>query len=360
MSNQTTVITLFSSDSTVQYIKDIFSVLSLPRGSGFQFRYQSNYVDPRVVTLFSNNTKNLNLKALVAFRSNHSTPNDKCFFIPIRWVRVQSVVHISNGYTVNFEIDGYPSYLPNFRTASATFQGINTSAQNFFQTMGNNDYAVWGEPLPIVNFDDNIDRDSENWFEIVKSLTLIPDYKDYHFFKCSAPYTEEINNINGQYEKEECEKNGHLITFVEGKCVNIDVEYYSESYDRSKKRQINVLVDNNIIGKAKGLHSILQSRYGTIRLGLQPKKVANNTITEVIITSSSSVVNELETEIVFPIIVVKNKFHKLIKAFITAAGALLVALPGIIGDNLDIGWNILIAGIGVFVLGINNYWESKE
>ena len=119
-------------------------------------------------------------------------------------------------------------------------------------------------------------------------------------------------------------------------------------------------MDNNIISKAKGLHSILQSRYGTIRLGLQPKKVANKTITEVIITSSSSVSNELETEIVFPIIVIKNKFHKLIKAFITAAGALLVALPGIIGDNLDMGWNILIAGIGVLVLGINNYWESKE
>ena len=53
-------------------------------------------------------------------------------------------------------------------------------------------------------------------------------------------------------------------------------------------------------------------------------------------------------------------FHKILKSIITSIGALLVAMPGIINDSLDVGWNILIAGLGVLVLGINNYWESKE
>ena len=359
MNNQSTIITLFSSDSTVQYIKDIFSVLSLPRGSVFQFRYQSNYIDPRIRGIFNNND-NLNLKALIAFRSKASSSDDQCFCVPIRWVKIKSIIQISNGYTVNFEINGYPSYTSDFRNKSTSFQGINESAKLFFHQMGNNDYAVWGESLAIVNLDDEADRDSENWFEIVRRLTLLPDYKDYHFLKCSSPYMEKINNEMGTYEKIKCNVENNFTQFIEEKCVYIDVEYYSANYDQSKKRQIEVFVDENILSKAKGLRTTLQSRYGTIKLGLQSKKVTNKTITEVVINTNSSIPDELQTEITFPVIVIKNKIHKILKAIITSIGALLVAMPGIINDSLDIGWNILIAGLGVFVLGINNYWESKE
>lgn len=359
MNNQSTIITLFSSSSTVQYIKDIFSVLSLPRGSIFQFRYQSDYIDPRVRGIFDNNN-NLDLKALVAFRSSTSSPDDQCFYVPIRWAKIKSIIQISNGYTVNFEIHGYPIYTPDFRNKSTSFQGINESAKRFFQQMGNNDYAVWGESLAIVNLDDDVDRDSENWYEIVRRLTLLPDYKDYHFLKCSFPYMEKIDNDLGTYEKIECNVENNFTQFIEEKCVYIDIEYYSANYDQSKKRQIDVFVDENILSRAKGLRTTLQSRYGTIKLGLQSKKVTNKTITEVVINTNSSIPDELQTEITFPVVVIKNKIHKILKSIITSIGALLVAMPGIINDSLDVGWNILIAGLGVLVLGINNYWESKE
>lgn len=359
MNNQSTIITLFSSNSTERYIKDIFSVLSLPRGSVFQFSYQSNYIDPRVRGIFDNN-ENLNLKALIAFRSKIFTPNDQCFYVPVRWVKIKSIIQISNGYTVNFEINGYPNYTSDFRSKSTSFRGINESAQRFFRQMGNNDYAVWGESLTIVNLDDDIDKDSENWFEIVRRLTLLPDYKDYYFLKCSSPYIEKFNSGNRVYEKIKCSVENNFTQFVEGKCTYIDIEYYSANYDQSKKRQIDVFVDENILRKAKGLRTTLQSRYGTIKLGLQSKKVTNKTITEVVINTNSSMPDELQTEVTFPVVVIKNKIHKLLKSIITSIGALLVAMPGIINDNLDIGWNLLIAGLGVLVLGINNYWESKE
>lgn len=358
MNNQSTIITLFSSNATVQYTKDIFSVLSLPRGSIFQFRYQSNYIDPRVRGIFDNN-ENLNVRALIAFRSNSTAPDDNWFYIPIRWVKIKSIVQISNGYTVNFEINGYPSYTPDFRNKSNTFKEINECAKDFFHNMGKNDYAVWGEALTIVNLDDEEDRDSENWFEIVHKLTLLPDYKDYYFLKCSSPYVENINN-NAICQKEKCSIKNKFTQFVEGRCVYIDIEYYAENYDPSIKRQIDVYVDENILSKVKGLRTNLQSRYGTIKLGLQSKKVMNKTLTEVVINTNSSTSDELQTEITFPIVVIKNKIHRVWKSIITSIGALLIALPGIINDSLNIGWNILIASLGILVLGINNYWESKE
>ena len=359
MNNQSTIITLFSSNSTVQYIKDIFSVLSLPRGSSFQFRYQSDYIDPRVIGLFDSDN-HIDTKALVAFRSKSSSEDNQCFYIPIRWVQIKSIVKLSNGYTVYFLIKGYPSFTSDFRNNSNSFQEINESAKRFFQQTGNNGYAVWGESLAIVNLDDDTERESENWFEIVRRLTILPDYKDYHFLKCSLPYMEKINKKTGEYKKIECNVENNFTQFIEGKCVYIDIEYYSANYDQHKKRQIEVFVDENILCKAKGLRTTLQSRYGTIKLGLQSKNVTNKTITEVVINTNSSIENELQTEITFPVVVNKNITHKIIKSVIVSIGALLVAMPGIINDSLDVGWNILIAGLGVFVLGINNYWESKE
>lgn len=355
-----TIITLFSSNATVQYVKDVFSVLSLPRGSLFQFRYQHNYLDPRTMAFFSNSSKKMNSRALVVFKSKYNSPVDNSFCIPIRWVRIKSISQIPNGYAVYFELDGYPKLTSEFRNQSATFQGLNQNAQSIFQQMGNNDYSVWGESLSIVSLEDEPRRDGENWLEIVRKLALVPGYNDYHFLKCSPFYIDELDFNTGNHQKVNCAKNQHLTEFVEGRCVNVDIEYYSANYNSSKKRQVELLVDSNVLSKSKGLRTTLQSRYGTIKIGLQSKIVANHTISEVIVSTVSSAVDELGTELVFPIVVVKNKASKLVKAIITGVGALLVALPGIIGDSLDVGWNILIAIAGALVLGINNYRESKE
>ena len=60
MNERKQIITLFSSESTARYIKDVFSVLALPRGSVFQFRYDTQYIDPRLLTMFSQGyTENL-------------------------------------------------------------------------------------------------------------------------------------------------------------------------------------------------------------------------------------------------------------------------------------------------------------
>lgn len=37
-------------------------------------------------------------------------------------------------------------------------------------------------------------------------------------------------------------------------------------------------------------------------------------------------------------------------------GVLLVALPGITRDNIQLIWNIILAGLGVLVLGVGSYW----
>lgn len=354
MINNSTIITLFSSEATEQYIKDIFSVLSLPRGSRFEFRYQSDYIDPKVISIFDNFTAKDTIRAIITFCSDNKS-DEKSFYIPIRWVTIDSVEKLSNAYIVGFYICGYPEYSSDFKNESRSFEGINRNTINFFQNINRSKYAVWGEPLTIVETIDSCEREKENWFEIVSRLTLVSGYEDYYFFRCSSLYSKSVGK--NKLKKSKCKKQGNLFIIEYGKSAYIDIEFFSKKYDNKKKRQISVFVDDNKLSKTQGLKTSLQSRYGSIKLGFQTKKVATNTITEIVINTGA--LDEFQTEIILPVIIVKKIYKRIFKSLVTAVGALFIALPAILINLLSAKWNIVFAAIGVLIMAINSFWDSK-
>lgn len=355
------ILTLFSSDSTVQYTKDIFSVLSLPRDSIFQFRYQSQYVEDYVKTYFQNDKGGTGHRVLIAFRSNASADEKDMFILPIRWAVITSVKLFSDVYSVYFKLTGYPTFTQAFKNSVSDYSKINEYAKNFFKKY-NKDIAVHSFPLDaveIVNRDD-IEIDTENWRSIVEAFTKIPLYSNCYFLKCSSLYTEKFKSRKKQKTIVDCPiKDGHFV-LTEGKCTNLNIEYYSSTYDRQREQKIEVLVDENVVRKVKGMRTLFQSRYGCVTLGFQSKSNSNNTVSEINIHTEGSLPDVIQTDAVFPIITQKNKAYKIRRSIIMGIGAALVALPGIIGDNIHVVWNIVIAILGVLILGINNYWESTE
>lgn len=361
------ILTLLSSNQTVQYEQNIFSVLSLPRDSVFQFSYQEKYIDKSVKYLFNTNKK-INNRAVVVFRSKVQKKEKKevtqSFCIPIRWVQIQSVERISNdGWVITFVTKGYPKYTSQFASDSESFLGMNQSAVKFFSTLAERDLSVLGRAIDLVEVEENTsapENDSDNWFEIVNRIALIPAYKDYHFLKCSKFYMQKMKGKIYMPTKTWCEIKDNHIVVIEREPVYIDIEYFAATYTRAMKRKIDVLFNDKVLNRVSGLLTTLQSRYGTKKIGFQPQKVANNTVSEVVIATKNAWNDELLTELIFPIIVQKNRKYRLLKAIVMGFGALLVALPGITKDSLQLIWNIVLAGLGVLVLGIGSYWESKE
>lgn len=362
------ILTLLSSNQVVQYEQNIFSVLSLPRDSIFQFSYQEKYLDKSVIKLFNTN-KILNNRAVVVFRSKAPKKSKKLkveesFCIPIRWVQIQSVERISNGgWVITFVIKGYPKYTSQFASDSESFRGINQSAGKFFSNLKKHYLSVLGRAIDLVEVDENTctpESDSENWYEIVKSIARIPAYKDYHFLKCSKFYMQKMDGKTYMPIKTWCEIKDNHIVVIEREPLYIDIEYFAATYTRDVKRKIDVLFNDKVLNRTSGLLATLQSRYGTMKIGFQSQKVANNTITELVITTKNAQNDELLTELKFPIIVKKDKKYRLGKAIVMGLGALLVALPGITRDNIQLIWNIILAGLGVLVLGVGSYWESKD
>jgi hypothetical protein len=356
-----TIYTLFSSESTVQYKKDIFSALSMPRDSVFQFRYQAQHVDESVKSDFINTTSVRGKKALIAFRSGALNDNDNIFIVPVRWAEITEVKLVSDVYNVYFKLKGYPSFSQSFRNTCTSFSGLNTYAKNYFESH-NTVIALQSVQLDAVDLnDDGKERDSTNWRSIVELLVTIPTYSNYHFLKCSGFYSRIIKAPNGFNQKKYNTIRDDGMTYLtEGKCAYIDIEYYSKIYEPNLRRQIEVFLDGNCIRKAKGIKTYLESRYGSVSLGFQPKISANNTVTEIVVCTTSDPIDVIQTELTFPIIIRKNRTYKLLKALIMCIGAGLIALPGILGSCVPLGWNIASALSGVVVMGVNNYLESKE
>ena len=357
-----TMMTLLSSESTIQYIKDVFSVLAIPRGCEYRFRYDKQYIVRELLADFSDSKKMVGKKVLIAFRSANTASKENSFIIPIRWGTIKRINSITNGYTIDFIVEDYPNYTQEFRNACSSFSQLNQMGiQSLYSTDGMVDYAVWNGILPFVDPKSvsNPERDNEFWTQIVSAITMIPAYSQMLFIRCSNFYTETIDNENTVLSKE-CNKNERFYELVEGQCSYVDIDYYSKAYDKGINREIKAFIDDNIVSKAKGLRTVIESRYGKITIGFQPHKVQNRTISEIVFSSMSDKENELSTDITYPIIIIKDKTYKIKKSMMMILGAILVALPGIIGDALHILWNIGFAVSGAIVLGINTYLESKE
>jgi len=354
------ILTLFSSNSTTQYTKDIFSVLSLPRNSIINFRYQTQHVDNSVKPVFEDRQNGIGIRVLIAFRSSEQLDHDKIFIVPIRWATITNVKLFSDVYTISLSLQGYPSFSLKFRNICSNFFGINNYAKEYFK-INKIELAVHSVHLDAVDLLDEVNRDTVNWRSIVEVILNIPEYENYHFLKSSAFYWEKNNPKTNRIEfKYFPQRDDGKFVLTEGKCAYLELDYYSKNYNRDISRQINVFLDEKNIRKAKGLRTFLESRYGTVVLGFQPQKTNNNTVTEITVCTESEPMDVIQTCVNFPILIRKNRMYKILKTIIMGFGAGLVALPGILGSNVEIWLNIIFALSGVLVISLNSYLESKE
>ena len=337
-----TSITLFSSDSTVKYTKDVFNVLALPQNGIYQFRYEDKYVETSVKDKFRNDYKGL--WALVAFRSNSSVPEDERFFVPVRWVEIVAIDYVANFYTVTFRAKEYPKFSNDFDEKCHDF------AKEFFSTTReHNLLAVREGTLAIVDSNFKGD-DKDNWLKIAKTISLIPGYGNNYFLKCSPIYINQNKFCNIENE---------LTVLEEGKYVYLKVDYYQKNYNSQMSGKINIITDSNAINVASGIGTELESRYDSVKLGFQAKKVMNNSISEINIHTTNNNSSNVQTKIIIPIKIVKNRKSKFVESLFMGIGAFCVGLPGILETSVGVGTKVVVSLLGVLILGVNNYIETK-
>lgn len=355
-------LTIFSSAWTEQYEQDVFSILSMPEDGMFKLSFQKKYLDDAVWGLFERKEYEIGSRALIVFRSNADNPNNKKFCIPIRWVRIQAIEGIANGgWVIHFRIQGYPQFTSEYAENTNDLEGIERLADKTFTTLSDTKLSVISNNLDCVELgecDNNPENEHENWNAIVNRIACIPEYEKFQFIKCSKFYIQEVNLKTSVTEKKWCSMVNNCFVATERKPIYIDIEYFTKKYDSPKV--FDVWVNENALTRINGYQVAVQSSYGTKKLGFQPQNVPDKTIAEIEISFRTKEDNKLLTELVFPIVIHKDRKYRIFKALIMGIGALLVALPGMMPEKTLMIYKVLSYIAGGMVLGCGGYMESKE
>ena len=78
------ILTLFSSDGSHQYKKDVLNVIAAPYNSEYRFRYKKEYIEETVESYLRNKAV-INKRAIIVYRTNSDKSEVDPFMVPIRW-----------------------------------------------------------------------------------------------------------------------------------------------------------------------------------------------------------------------------------------------------------------------------------
>ena len=88
--NKKMVLTLFSSDSSQQYKKDVLNVIAAPYNSEYRFRYKKEYIEENVESYLSDKSAN-NKRAIIVYRTNSDKSEVDPFMVPVRWCKIKKI-----------------------------------------------------------------------------------------------------------------------------------------------------------------------------------------------------------------------------------------------------------------------------
>ncbi len=346
-------LTLFSSDSSGQYKKDIYNVIAAPANSHYQFRYTKEYIDKKLISKLKDNMF-VGAKSLIVFRTNTDTSSKKPFLVPIRWAVIEKTELASEICVIDFVIKEYPVFNNTFAEAAISEEKNIEYSTEFFDEIGRHDRYVLDYIIDLVSLEKTEQSGQANaWLSIVNSLTNYSVFKKTSFFRTVLP--------------KEDESDGYL-TFNEKECKEVELWHHCAKEVPSKALKVFVQCDPNYINSIFGNEDRIECRYDRISHIFQAlktnKKIKSQITYRIYTLNNDNIDYTSETKIGIPVAFKNNNKKKLLQTFFSVIGSasLLAFSPLISKDIIEFGsWlSLLLLGIGVIFPAISLLISSKE
>lgn len=345
-------ITLFSSDSRPQYIKDIFNVLALPHGSIYRFRYKEKYIHSEIIEHLGS-SKIKGTIALIAFRTNLDVDEYQVFFIPVRWASIKSVKKSTDFYLIDFVVMGYAVFNKEFESCK-NFDDINSLASKYFTTKDKVEaFIVKNIPNIVIPYNRsdkiNDNEEKDRWLKVIETLHIYPKFEKCYFFKASII-------------KKGLTKLFRPGVLREGGRTNINIEY-NNLCDISDS-EINIEYDKCLLIPSGDKRTKIECRYDSTLFAFQAKGVLSKTPSQITLNCRSYQDTETKQDIVtkirIPLIIKRNHFYLFARVILSLLGAIGIGLPGILPDTTPSECTVALFVIGSLLIAINWLIPYKE
>lgn len=349
-------LTLFSSDSSGQYKKDIYNVIAAPYNSEYRFRYTTQYIEPSLHVKLKENAF-ANSKALIVFRRNSDKPEVNPFMVPIRWATIKKSYLINEICIIDFVINDYPEFNQAFKEASISEDKNQKFSKAFFDEEGRcNKYVLGYIPNIVSRSKCDYERQEALWISIIQALKNYSAFSNTSFYRTLLP-TKKENEF------------AESLVIRESEYKEIEIWHYCSEESKSKVSELEIQCDTNYINPVFGNKDRIECRYDRINYGFQAIKGKNNLKSQIVfriknIDENLAPDHNSETRISIPVTLKKKWSKRILRSILSVIGsAAVLAFSALISiDTIDFpnGSFIVVLLVGTIVPAINWFISSEE
>ena len=175
-------LTLFSSDSSHQYKKDVLNVIAAPYNSEYRFRYKKEYIEETVES-YLRNKEVINKRAIIVYRTNSDKSEVDPFMVPIRWCKIKKIDYENDTCIITFVVKEYPVFSSGFLKASTSRDANIKYTTEYFKEKHIDKYYVLPYAIKAVCIRSSQQpQDNSNWVSVAEALNKHEAFANTLFF----------------------------------------------------------------------------------------------------------------------------------------------------------------------------------
>ncbi|MEI8406191.1 MULTISPECIES: hypothetical protein [unclassified Kribbella] len=330
---------LLSSDDRRRYAEDIQTVLAAPVGSVIQFRYDQKWVTPGLQAAVRDRQAK-GSSALLGFSSSRSADP---FVLPVRYATVVEAECVAEMYIFKLRIggypdlDGYPTSLPELVELSRVTKGELTTDTVFRPA------TATFPPMPA----EVTDRMDERWLGIARRLALHPTFQKSYFLRV-APIETKRNKVL------RFDQDGQIET-IDGQSLRVVTYIFAEQYASDAGFKLACTPGGTSLRNASDEVYDVALRYDRVEFWLHLAAENFDTLSRVTISlaSENAAATTIPAYVRLPLVVSRSKTRMFRRLGAASTGAVLVALPAILGDDSPLAFRIVAALVGAGLLAVS-------
>jgi hypothetical protein len=325
-----------SSDARQRYAEDVLTVVAMPEGGVFQFRYDSRYVSTDVHALIASGDI-AGKQAIVAFVGRVETVD--AFVMPIRIATVLSAEEIAEALVFRFRADQFPD----LSSWARDKQALEAQGRVVLDQMS----SRYGKYYPVMARHDGLIVDAlgsgtSEWNEVTSRLARLDTFANSYFARISIGSPDKGGN-SPKF------RDGALV--VRGtnpfvlKCWFYRADYLPDS------RRIALSCDDSVLDVFSDASYAISSRYDDVEFWLSPlgTDAERRTLLQIVIPGTTSA-GDLSTRVQVRTIVESPLAPKARRAVVGGVAAAFVALPAILGPDTSLALRLVFALIGALMV----------
>ena len=333
---------LLSSDSRRRYAEDIQTVLAAPEGAVVQFRYPQRWVAPPLRRAVLTHQAD----AAPAVLGFHSTvPSGDPFVLPIRHAAVANAERIAGTFVFKLCIGGYVDLRKYERTTADIVARSRTLISALPRTAEGPFYPATSD---AAHLSAEIGDDSpELWIRAARLLAMHPTFQDSYFLRVAPVETQKGKALR-------FDERGRLQT-VDGMSLRILTNLYGKEYAPDAEFKLTCQPNGTTVRVASADVYHVNLKHDSVEFWLHSTAATYDTLSEVTIRLASDRAGAatIPAHVPLPLVVRRSRSRVFRRWAAASAGAVLVALPSILGPESPLQVRIVAALVGAGLLALS-------